>query len=288
MDKIKVLWMNNGEDDVYSVIPDAIEYGIEIETCTNFTTCRRLLSSDNERKVQYDAVLVNASCQMLSERPKIDNLSIALDWMKRVCPRIPWFVINSETSLDRRDKGNLTKTLKPYSGSLYSIQESKLKLELFDGIHEKTYFLPHRRFAKELGICREQERDSLLNLLWKLHKRDNEIEKDHTIPTDCRKVLEGIRNSARSGIIHIPSISKPENELNMFSKQIDASGSIIPEYVKRSFHRCCTVSQDGSHTLETDRLIKEGKAPYLTKSLIFDLLNILNWLYDVNKTSFQL
>jgi len=285
MDKIKVLWMNNGEDDVYSVIPDAKEYGIEIDACKNFTECRRILSSQPNHNLKYDAVIINSFCRIVNEYPKTDNLEFALEWLKEKCSRIPWFVLNTREDMERKDKTKLTTTLKPWSAKLYSISQSKWML--FDDICEKVYSLPYHKYSKELYVCREQERDSLLNLLWKLHERGGEVGNDHTIPTDCRKVLEGIRNSVGLGVIHIPSINKPEKELNKFSKQIGDTEFGIPEYVKRSFHSCCNVSQEGSHSLETDKLIKQGKAPYLTKALIFELLNVLSWLYDINEKSIK-
>ncbi len=118
---------------------------------------------------------------------------------------------------------------------------------------------------------------------WKFQENSHELESDHTIPTECRKILEGIKARVREKKILIPSIDNPEEKLNKFSKQIDNVKTGIPEYVKRSFHSCCSISQEASHSLDTDWIIKQGKAPYLTRTLILELLNILNWLYDVNK-----
>lgn len=273
--------MNNGEEDVFSVISDALEYGIEIIICKNFTECRNLLSSSNSYDLEYDAVILNAFCKMINELPKPDQLDCAINWLEGNCSRIPWFVVNTKTDMERRDKTVLNRTLKSRYSKMYLANESKW--ELFDKIRERVELLPHRKYAKELCVCREQERESLLSLLRILSQDGKDMERDHRIPNECRKVLEGIRNNFNDGAIYIPSITRPIPALDTFSTIIGSVKDGVPEYVKRSFHTCCRVSQDGSHINETDKLIKEGKAPFLTKSLILDLLNILNWLSEINK-----
>ena len=150
MDKIKVLWMNNGEEDIYTVISDALEYGIEIINCKNFTECRKLLSSINNYDIKYDAVILNAFCKMINELPKPDQLDCAIDWLEVNCSRIPWFVVNTKTDMERRDKTILNTTLKSRSSKMYLAFESKW--ELFDNIRERVEMLPHRKYAKELFV----------------------------------------------------------------------------------------------------------------------------------------
>ena len=53
---------------------------------------------------------------------------------------------------------------------------------------------------------------------------------------------------------------------------------IVPVYIQRSFHSAVTVSNEGSHRLRIDQDTKDGVAPYLIRSTVFELLNILIWL----------
>ena len=55
-------------------------------------------------------------------------------------------------------------------------------------------------------------------------------------------------------------------------------GKIVPVYIQRSFHSCIEIANDGSHRLTIDKDTKDGAAPYLIQSTVFELLNILNWL----------
>ena len=56
---------------------------------------------------------------------------------------------------------------------------------------------------------------------------------------------------------------------------------IIPVHIQRSLHTCVDVTNPGCHRTECDSAVKEGRAPYLIRSLVFDLLNILYWCKDL-------
>lgn len=57
----------------------------------------------------------------------------------------------------------------------------------------------------------------------------------------------------------------------------------IPEYIQRSIHSTVSISNNGSHLLEIDKQVKVGRAPYLVRSTIFELLNIIHWINDLPK-----
>lgn len=60
-----------------------------------------------------------------------------------------------------------------------------------------------------------------------------------------------------------------------------ADNGLIPIYIQRSIHSVVVVSNEGSHRLSIDDDTKEGRAPYLVRSTVFELLNILYWLGTV-------
>lgn len=51
----------------------------------------------------------------------------------------------------------------------------------------------------------------------------------------------------------------------------------VPLYIQRSLHSCIVVSQEGSHLLTIDESVKSCEAPYLLRSTVFELLNMLFW-----------
>lgn len=62
----------------------------------------------------------------------------------------------------------------------------------------------------------------------------------------------------------------------------------VPIYIQRSFHSSVTIANEGSHRLVIDQATKDGLAPYLIRSTVFELLNILNWLRTVPNDEFSI
>jgi|LSQX01.1.fsa_nt_gb hypothetical protein len=52
---------------------------------------------------------------------------------------------------------------------------------------------------------------------------------------------------------------------------------LVPIHIQRSFHSCVEVCNNGSHRIEVFNTVQDGRAPFLIRSTIFELLNILSW-----------
>ncbi len=70
-----------------------------------------------------------------------------------------------------------------------------------------------------------------------------------------------------------------EPTLNQRSIFIGGKDSKVPEYIKRSFHSLVSLTQEGSHggTI-TDEVVRNGKAPFLLRGCLFELLSIVDWI----------
>lgn len=68
--------------------------------------------------------------------------------------------------------------------------------------------------------------------------------------------------------------------LNESSKYI-GKDERFPAYIQRSVHSLVDKTQRGSHGNTTiDKDVSEGRAPYLLRSCLYDLLNIIIWMKD--------
>ena len=56
---------------------------------------------------------------------------------------------------------------------------------------------------------------------------------------------------------------------------------IIPVYIQRSIHSLVAITNPGSHRTVTDDDVAKGRAPYLLRSLIFEMLNVLYWCSNI-------
>lgn len=52
----------------------------------------------------------------------------------------------------------------------------------------------------------------------------------------------------------------------------------IPLYIQRALHTLSDISNEASHGCSTNAIIHEGKAPFLTRSMTYEMLNVLDWI----------
>ena len=52
----------------------------------------------------------------------------------------------------------------------------------------------------------------------------------------------------------------------------------IPVYIQRNLFSLVTLANEGSHRQITDQAVKDGIAPSLVSSTIFELMNVIMWM----------
>ena len=297
MDKIKVLWMNNGDENLLDYIGDTSHYNISITACDDVAECKELLE---EKANEWDAIMLNADFVREIKKNKkvlkirgINKYDDIIPQIKSAC--MPLFVVTDNEKL-----ASMAKFIhKSYAPQIYKLKETQ---KLFANIVEDVSNNPEFRIRKKYSVvCEYCKNPHLMNLLLKLEKGSVDFPKDTTIPNECRDVLEWIKvNSPLNGKAIPYKIMKmidkeitcpsdfhcdtyDELTLNEFSRAVDKTNN-IPEYVKRSFHRCCSVSNEGSHLSEIDDLIGKNKVPYVNATLIYDLLNVIYWCATIKKS----
>ena len=294
MDKMKVLWMNNGDESLLDYIGEASHYNITITTCNDVAECRELLEG---KASEWNAIMLNADYKWKNrngvEKRSVNIYGNLLSIINNYC--LPLFVVT-----DNERPGSWTiKTFKDNGQEIYLLNNQQLLLgKIIQDVNNNPEFKIRKKYNV---VCKYCNNPHLMNLLLKLDKGSIDFSKDTTIPNECRDVLEWIKvNSPLNGKV-IPykimkmldnDITYPSDfycdtydklSLNEFSRAVDKTNN-IPEYVKRSFHRCCSVSNEGSHLSEIDNLIGKNKVPYVNVTLIYDLLNVIYWCATFKKT----
>ena len=292
MDKINVLWMNNGDVELHEYIAKGEAHYLSITTCLCMTDCRHKL---DDKKTRWDAVILNAEIKILPNQiPEEMGLIKAAEEVKN--RNIPLFVI---TSKELKFEAFI-KQIVP-DERIYNI---KTEYDiLFDAIRVKVSNNPKGVAREKYGVvcdfCPDVE-----GLLIKLENED--IKQDVTILNECRKILEWIKNNTlfsdmnisdeiRKNLIeknkkNVPPRTYGELTLNNFRYAIGGSRK-VPIFVQKSFNACLSTANPGSHILKTDdvnEVIRKGNAPYVTKTLIYEMLNVLYWCATLNDKTFRL
>lgn len=287
MGNIKVLWMNNGDSELLQFLSGASDFGISIVTCSTIAKCLMEIDSHDNK---WDVVMIQEGHKTMVEEKNEKRESYNLNsnaltlkfWQSIEDNNISCFIVT-----DNERFNSMTKfSLKNYANGFLLLNQ---KEELFNTIKKA----PNANLQKKYSIICDYCTDSHLIPLLQVLENNKHIMPPTTIPNECRKLLEWIQQNSLFTGRNIPISIKDhlkwptkkdgypcetydELSLNDFSKAVDRT-NYVPEYVKRSLHHCCNITQDGSHLLSIDELLSKNMAPYVNKSLIYNLLNILHW-----------
>ena len=278
MDKINVLWMNNGDESLVRFVEGATNFNIDISTCSSMAAC---MESIDDACNNWDVVMINETYQGKKGKRHLNSIEENFkEKTKAKC--ISCFIVTDKESFNPMIKFSL----KSYTQEFYSLRK---KEELFRNIIAAPESNLRKKYSEICTFCTDSHLIPLLQVL----EGYKQIMPPTTIPNECRKLLEWVqKNSIFTGRKLPKSIKdyldRPVKKdkttcetyddlsLNDFSKAVDKT-NYVPEYVKRSFHHCCNITQEGSHLLEIDDLLSKGMVPYVNQSLIYNLLNILHW-----------
>lgn len=156
--------------------------------------------------------------------------------------------------------------------------DEKSSLELQKEIFVKSKFS---------DVCEYCTHNDLIDILSELS--DEKIKTDSDIPHKVRNVMENyvisllLDNDIKP--LQIKNGGKKELEKSKWKTNIRGYSYAIeelkaPKHVQRSFHTISELAPEGAHDTEDthiQKLIREGTAPYLTTTLVYDLINVVVW-----------
>jgi hypothetical protein len=143
--------------------------------------------------------------------------------------------------------------------------------------------------SKYYDVCEYCKHPDLLYLLAELGRE--EIKNDASVPNKVRNVMENYVLPLLYNNGLIPKKDKngndpnPKTNISGYSKALPKD---TPAYIKGGFYTISFVAPEGSHDnadTSIQKCIREGVAPYLTTSLVYDLMIIIVWCKQFeNKT----
>ena len=290
MNKIKVLWMNNGDESLMAFVQNTDLRNLDITTCKNMKECRSKLHA------KWDAIIMNSEPKLENEKPKSQNLRTAYKQVEKSTDA-PIYIVTANKVIDEWEKRDATflsenkfYELQKSSSELY--EAIKVEIENNEDYHIRLQYEPIIDFYREIDEC--QTDTNLMNLLRNLRKDD--LSENTLIPANVRLVLDKVMTFlTNKGILKETSF----NGSNLADCGRDLNRDDIPLHIQRFVHSCIYIANNGSHQilekekdnnfrkrigdpLSVQKQIINHKAPYLNKALIYDLLNILYWCANLN------
>ncbi|MBQ7419902.1 MAG: hypothetical protein IJV17_04070 [Prevotella sp.] len=279
--RLNVLWVDDQPKEDF--MNEAYENGLEITPvkCVNSG-----MGSLKDKSKAWDAIILDANCKITDdqqEQPSLKALQNAIGELLQLRTNIPWFVY---TGGDYEGVEHLEYMIKErsYDDRLY-YEKPRQRYELFENIKKAVQDNDSYRIRQEyISVCNFYKNSDLVELL--LRQEQEEFDTDPSIPNRVRQIIEWVmRYFDGRGLLPIAFTG---TNIAKCSSSLGEIPQLVPIHVARSMHFCVEVCNNGSHADEIAANIVSGDAPYLNKSLILNLLNILHWcpslqMYEVEE-----
>ena len=277
MKKYKILWIDDQWEELSS-FKDLCElvHDIEVVPCRYAVEGMKLFEAHLQ---SWSAVVLDAKVLM-----NADNEVAGLKGLQHSVNRIhelslkryvPTFILTGQPDLFSNE------TFSEVYGKFY--EKAKDEEQLIQDIKQAADQLVVTQIRKKYGNILEiwPERESeIINILTTIELGNN---KNCTCLNEIRKMLEDVMERiSQSGLLLVNYTSTNLAECSRFLGQRWLQ-VLIPIYIQRSIHSCVEICNPGSHRTEMEMAIKEGRAPYVLNSTVFELLNILYWCKNLEK-----
>lgn len=286
---INVLWVDDDIFDVHgnynqkslAVMDLAADEGIEIKPYQNYSDALDDLCSNPQK---WNAIILDICNDRVARGNSVDGYTDALnkikDFQKTNNQKEPYIFTFSGSDMFATEEQQAAIEKRDYAKRVYAKPDECALM--FKDIKKIVSVSPLYKLCQQYKDIMSAIEESLewssenKNRLWKIIV---DIETGHTnayLLNEMRKLLE----SEIMQMFHLIGIQEfPEESLNQQSNFI-GSRKNIPVYIQRSFHSLSQITNNGSHNLPNSKIssdVQTGKAPYLLKSCMYELFNIIIW-----------
>lgn len=235
----------------------------------------------------YDAVIVDG---IFYKSNNIQNAQVTQNAMAEVATelkkleskkKLPWYILSGQTSFTRQknDFADFFSNNKVYDklsdvdlDDLWNTLKIEADSQLETQIRHKYGDIFELCTEKYIG---ESNFDKILRLSIALEGNDNN---NPTYFNEIRKIMESVFLYCKNKGL-FPDDCTEMNARSTFLGKKEMQ-NYVPVYIQRNIHSVVQIAQEGSHRLSIDKDVTDGKCPYLLKSTVFELLNILLWYKD--------
>ena len=228
---------------------------------------------------KYDAVILDIKCLYKShdEADSSTNFYKIEKELSDINPRygsLPLFVYSaqpdyiSNTEFDNYLEG---KDLKLYQKGE---DDDKLLADIKKAADERfgTY-IRHKylKFNRELPSDIIKEMTSILSYI------ENAITDEPDIFPKMRFVINWLMDELNDyGLLAVKHNGANISACSVYlgKKELE---EYVPIHIQRSLHSCVEICNNGSHRIQIFNAVQNNEAPFLIRSTVFELLNILNW-----------
>lgn len=274
MSKYNILWIDDEWESMTSFKKYcSLQYQMELHP---FKTQKEGLDEYAKCPSFWDAAILDAKVldENLHEAPNVANLQKAVLRIKEEFHDLQYFISTGQPDLL---SDSMFKAIFPVYYEK-ATDDEKLCQDIVNAIENSPIRRIKSKYSDLFAWLKSPIYEEILSILQIVENGDNT---NADIFNKVRKILDWIMTELNSyGLLTIEFNGSNLNECSRFLASNDLQ-DYIPQYIQRQIHSCSTIANEGSHRRVSDEDVKSGKAPYLIRSTVYELLNILVWMHQL-------
>ena len=284
MSKYKILWIDDKweELDSFKDVCELPKHGMEIIPCKYSVDGMRIFEQHLE---EWSGIILDAKV-LMDKESKLDQLKGLTYSIQKIHElshkrKVPYYIFTGQP-----DTASGTAFAEEHEGHYY--EKDKDEDKLIEDIKRNAASILETQIKHQHQIVFDTWPESSHDLIRILKVLHNEDWQDNSVLNDIRKIMNDVMTRLyKRGFCTIEHNGSNLAECSRMlgSKYME---ELIPVYIQRAIHTCVEVTNPGSHRSETDSDVAKGYAPYLSRSLIYNMLDILYWyklIPDANRES---
>lgn len=278
MSRYKILWIDDKweELDSFKDVCELPKHGMEIVPCKYSVDGMRLFEQHLE---EWSGVILDAKV-LMDRNSELDQLKGLAYSIRRIHElsykrKVPYYIFTGQP-----DTASGTFFAEEHAEHYYEKDhdEERLIADIKRNADELADIQIYHKYQTIFDSWPESRHD-LLRILKVL---DNEDWQNNSVLNDIRKITSDIMNRLyKKGFC---SVQHDGTNLAQCSIALGKSymEGIVPVYIQRCIHSLVAITNPGSHRTNTDSDVASGKALYLIRSLVFEMLTVLNWCRHID------
>lgn len=283
MSKYKVLWIDDKWEEMSSFkeLCELPENGFDVVPCTNSEDGMALFESLLE---EWSGVILDAKVfkNKDSQVDSLNGLWPSITKINKLSAKrdVPYYIFTGQP-----DTASGTTFAEEHKEHYY---EKDLDDDrLIEDIKKNADLLEETQIIHKHQVVFDTWPESKHDLIRIMKVLKNEDWSNNSVLNDIRKIMSDVMvrmyDRGLSNVKH--------NATNLSACSIAVGQrymeDLIPVYVQRAIHRCVEITNPGSHRSQVDTDVMKGNAPYLIRSLIYDMLDVLFWCNNLPSKSMR-
>lgn len=273
MSKYKVLWIDDKWEELISFkeVCELPENGFEVVTCNNAVEGMKIFEKHLE---EWSGVILDAKVLMDkdSQVDELDGLTYSIRKIMELSHKryVPDYIFTGQP-------GTRSGTAFAEEHKQNYYEKDRDEDKLIADIKKNAELLIETQIIHKHQVVFDTWPESKHDLLRIMQVLENEEWQNNSVLNDVRKIMNDVMDRLyERGFC---SVKHTGSNLAECSKVLCKRymEEIIPVYIQRAIHTCVEITNPGSHRSKTDSDVKDNRAPYLIRSLIYNMLDILYW-----------